>query len=32
MEERTVVRIVDLGVVWHARIVAPEDGRPARKR
>ncbi len=26
-----MVRIVDLGVVWHARIVAPEDGRPARK-
>lgn len=26
-----MVRFVDRGVVWHARIVAPEDGRPARK-
>jgi hypothetical protein len=26
-----VVRIVDRGVVWHARVIAPEDGRPARK-
>jgi hypothetical protein len=26
-----VVRIVDCGVVWHAHIIEPEKGRPARK-
>ncbi len=26
-----MVRFVDRGVVWHVRVVAPEDGRPARK-